>query len=303
MAARLTGLTCPAWSTVSTGCWPLAAAALPAATTVPPTVVPRPATVAAVALVSVPAACQEAPLALVNASTAPWLAAAIAAPADPPAVPARHYAGRRPAPAGSPPPRDPPRTPAPRSGARAGPVIVAPNFQVRPSGEVNATASARPCAWPGRTATNVLPATASPAIEPEAPLLAGTVTGDQVPPPLVLLQTAVLVAISMVFPNAAVAVIGPTVPPRGAASLSWSGPSRRQLVPVAEVQTTGPPEAVRPAARNPVAVRRSTVTWSPAWDETPDDLSVQAVPVALVQTLFGPTATHRPEPPAISVAG
>src|SRR6202012_5277516 len=115
-------------------------------------------------------------------------------------------------------------------------------------------------------------------------------------------QTPGRVAISRVFPNGAVAVIGPTVPPRGAASLSWSGPSRRQLVPVAEVQTTGPPEAGRPAARNPAPVRRSTVTCSPAWDETPpDDLSVQAVPVALVQTLFGPTATHRPEPPAISV--
>src|ERR1700742_993326 len=95
------------------------------------------------------------------------------------------------------------------------------------------------------------------------------------------------------------------MPPPGAVSRNWAEPSRCQLAPVAEVHTTGPPEAERPAARNPVAVRRSTVTWSPAstgvipWS----DRRVQDVPVVLVQTLRGPTATHRPAPLAIIVAG
>ena len=80
---------------------------------------------------------------------------------------------------------------------------------------------------------------------------------------------------------------------------------RRQLVPVAEVQTTGLPAAVCPAARKPVAVRRSTVTWSPVWTGViPEaDRSVQEVPMVLVHTLCGPIATHRPSPPAISEAG
>ena len=122
MAARLTGLTCPAWSTVSSGCWPCSVAEDPVATTAPPAVVARPAMVPAAALDRIPALCQEAPVALVNASTAPPPAAAITAPAGPPP------------------------TLRTVSAAWSGPVMVAPNFQVRPSGEVKATAAARPWA-------------------------------------------------------------------------------------------------------------------------------------------------------------
>src|ERR1700759_1821340 len=106
-------------------------------------------------------------------------------------------------------------------------------------------------------------------------------------------------------PTAAAAVIPPTMPPPGAASRNWAEPSRCQLVLVVEIHTTGPPAAVRPAARNPVAVRRSTVTWSPAWTGAipVTERRVQVVPTLLVQTLSGPIATQCPDPPAISVAG
>src|ERR1700759_4747967 len=106
-------------------------------------------------------------------------------------------------------------------------------------------------------------------------------------------------------PTAAAAVIPPTMPPPGAASRNWAEPSRCQLVPVVEIHTTGPPAAVRPAARNPVAVRRSTVTWSPAWTGAipVPERRVQVVPALLFQALSGPTAPQCPDPPAISVAG
>ncbi len=53
------------------------------------------------------------------------------------------------------------------------------------------TASWRPApAWPGRTATNVLPAAARPARAPVAPCVAGSVTGAQFRPPSVLRHTA-----------------------------------------------------------------------------------------------------------------
>ena len=70
-------------------------------------------------------------------------------------------------------------------------------------------------------ATNVLPATASPATEVVAPCPPGTVTGDHVAPPSVLRHTAVLwvvpleavAAIRVTGPDAAAAVTGPTCAP------------------------------------------------------------------------------------------
>ena len=83
------------------------------------------------------------------------------------------------------------------------------------------------------------------------------------------------------------------------------------MTPLVEVQTTGlaaaglPGGTFAPAARKPVAVRRSTFTWSPRcmgampWV----DASVHATPSWLVQTALGPRAAHWPWPPATSVAG
>src|SRR5450755_1988381 len=290
MAATFTGVRRPALSMVSAGCWPSCpAAAVPAATTAPPVVTATPETVPAVAPATIPADAQEAPLALVKARTLPPLVAVITAPAGPPA------------------------TVATVSPAPPWPVTVAPNFQVVPSAEVNTTASVPPLARPGRTAANPFAVAASPAIVAVAPLLTGTVTADQDAPPFVLRQTtdertapwalSVLTTpeTTMAVPSAAAAVSAPAVPPP-AARCSWAAPSRRQVTPLTDVQTTGlaaagsPGGTFSPAARNPVAVRRSTFTWSPPrigampWAES----SVQVWPSWLVHMALGPRAAHRP---------
>ena len=165
MPAKLTAVSRPALSTVSMGCWPSGPAAeLPAATMAPPAITASPETVPAVALARIPSGRHTAPSVLVNARTLPPLRPVITAPAGPPS------------------------TLVSVSPAPPWPVTVAPNFQAAPSGEVNTTASAPVFARPGRTATNPFAVAATAALA-VAPLLTGTVTADQVAPPLVLRHT------------------------------------------------------------------------------------------------------------------
>ena len=117
MRAKLTGVSRPALSRVSAGCWPSGpAAVLPAATTAPPVVTATPAMVPAVALPSTPTGRQAVPLALVNARRLPALLPVITAPAGPPS------------------------TAATVSPAPPWAVTVVANFQAAPSAEVNTTA-------------------------------------------------------------------------------------------------------------------------------------------------------------------
>ena len=166
MRAKLTGVSLPALSRVSVGCWPSGpAAVLPAATTAPPVVTATPAMVPAVALPSTPTGRQAVPLALVNARRLPALLPVITAPAGPPS------------------------TVATVSPARPWAVTVVANFQAAPSAEVNTTAPVPALDWPGRTATSPFAVAASPATAAVAPLLTGTVTAVQVAPLSVLRHT------------------------------------------------------------------------------------------------------------------
>jgi hypothetical protein len=92
---------------------------------------------------------------------------------------------------------------------------------------------------------------------------------------------------------------------RPAGRRSWPAPSRCQVVPLADRNTTGlalawsPPGTFAPAAMKPAAVRFSTLIWSPGRSGSPAvEDSVQVRPSGLVQIDPGPRATQAPRPPA-----
>ena len=109
-----------------------------------------------------------------------------------------------------------------------------------------------------------------------APPPAGTVTAVHVVPPFADRHTPEAVAapatvpsITIVAPLAAAPVM-PSTRPLPAARPSWVTPSRCQVVPLADSQTTGlalaalPPGTLVPAARKPEPVAVNVVTLSPA---------------------------------------